>query len=74
MATKSLGFQSLLSLAVAEGATTPDPGQPGVWAWSTTLSRPVHWNGTRWSVNELITISDTAPSSPYEGQLWLDIS
>lgn len=74
MTRKSLSFEALPSLAIAEGATTPDPGQSGVWVWSSTLGRPVMWNGTNWSVNQLITVSDTAPSSPYTGQLWLDTS
>lgn len=74
MTTKSLRFESLPSLAIAEGATTPNPGQTGVWVWSTTINRPIMWNGTNWSVNQLITISTTAPSSPYTNQLWLDIS
>ncbi len=74
MARKSLSLEQLPRLALAEGATSPDPGTSGAWAWSTTLSRPMMWNGTVWSVNYLITVSDTAPSSPYEGQLWLDTS
>lgn len=49
MTRKSLGWQALPADAIAEGATTPDPGQPGVWAWSTTLSRPVYWSGSAWA-------------------------
>lgn len=49
MTTKTLSFKSLPNLAIAEGATTPNPGQTGVWAWSTTLVKPVFWNGTSWS-------------------------
>lgn len=74
MPRKNLSLELLPSLAIAEGATSPNPGSPGVWAWSSTLNRPVMWNGSSWSVNQLITISDTAPSSPYLGQLWLDTS
>lgn len=46
---KSLGYDQLLQLAVAEGATSPNPGITGVLAYSTTLGRPVHWTGTQWT-------------------------
>lgn len=49
MTTKTLSFKSLPSLAIAEGATTPNPGSPGVWAWSQTLTKPVFWNGSSWT-------------------------
>ena len=48
MTTKQLGYQAPPSLAIAEGATTPNPGIVGVSVWSTTLSRLVTWNGTLW--------------------------
>ncbi len=43
-----LALQGLPQRAIAEGATTPNPGAAGVWAWSTTLTKPVVWNGTAW--------------------------
>lgn len=46
---KELSFQKPLSLAIAEGATTPDPGQAGVTVWSTTLSKLVYWTGSIWT-------------------------
>lgn len=49
MPQQQLGYEQLLQLAVADGATTPNPGVPGVVAYSTTLSKPVFWNGTAWS-------------------------
>lgn len=49
MTASQLGFQALPPLAIAEGATTPNPGIAGVYAWSTTLVAPVLWNGTKWS-------------------------
>lgn len=50
MTTKQLSYKSLPSLAIAEGATTPDLGvdAKGAWAWSTTLACPVYWNGAKW--------------------------
>lgn len=45
---QDLSFRSLVSLAIAEGATTPVPSGNS-WAWSTTLNRPVFWNGTIWT-------------------------
>lgn len=46
---KSLGYDQLLQLAVAEGATSPNPGATGTLAWSTTTSRVVAWDGSKWN-------------------------
>lgn len=46
---KSLRYDQLLQLAVAEGATTPNPGITGVLAYSTILGSPVHWTGAQWT-------------------------
>ena len=48
MATKSLRYESLPSAAISEGATTPDPGLSGVRVWSTTLSKVMVWDGSKW--------------------------
>lgn len=53
MTTKTLSFKSLPQLAIAEGATTPNPGIAGVWVWSTTLSKPVIWTGSLWTAANL---------------------
>lgn len=49
MATKQLSFKGPPSLPIAEGATTPNPGIPGVQVWSSTLGRPVVWGGASWA-------------------------
>lgn len=49
MATKSLRFEAPPALAIAEGATTPNPGIVGVSVWSTTLLKPVYWTGSAWT-------------------------
>lgn len=46
---KELSFQKPLVLAIAEGATTPDPAQAGVTVWSSTLSGLVVWTGAKWT-------------------------
>lgn len=46
---RSRQFKELLEFAIAEGATTPVPLIGKAWAWSTTLNKPVYWNGTTWS-------------------------
>lgn len=48
MAIEQVRTQALPVLAVAEGATTPNPGGNG-WAWSSTLAKPVYWTGTQWT-------------------------
>lgn len=46
---QQLNYEQLPQIAIAEGATTPNPGGAGVVVYSTTLSKPVWWNGTSWS-------------------------
>jgi hypothetical protein len=48
MTTKQLGFRAPVSLAIAANATSPDPGFPGVWVWSSTTGTPLYWDGTAW--------------------------
>jgi hypothetical protein len=49
--TRQLAFKSIPTLAIAEGDTTPNLGAApkGAWAWSSTLSKPVYWDGTKWT-------------------------
>lgn len=46
---RNLNFQAPPSLAIAEGATTPNPGIVGVSVWSTILGRRVYWTGSLWT-------------------------
>ena len=48
---KFLDFPELPTQSIAEGATTPDPGQGGALAWSTgiTPNGLMAWNGTAWN-------------------------
>ena len=48
MTTRQLSFKSLPPIAAGHGTTTPDPGIPGVWAWSTALDAPIYWDGSMW--------------------------
>lgn len=59
------------ALAVAEGATTPAPDGRS-WIWSTTLSRPMFWDGARWRAASAISVGTTAPANPAVGDLWVD--
>lgn len=47
MGTPVLNHLLLPELAIAEGATSPDPGGKSV-VWSTTASKYLGWNGTSW--------------------------
>lgn len=51
MAKKLLGYQGLPQIAVAAGASTPNPGRAGVQAWSTTLAAAVIWDGYSWAAS-----------------------
>ena len=49
MTTEILNFQSLPRLPISIGSATPNPGTPGVIAWSTTENQVVIWGGVSWS-------------------------
>lgn len=67
---KEVSFQSPLSLAIAEGATTPNPGFAGARVWSSTLSRPVTWDGSKWTAKA--TASGATSSIQYNNAGTLD--
>lgn len=56
--------------AIADGASTPDPGKVGSYAWSTTLSKLVYWDGSAWHpVGGGAQVSGALPVLPvYEGE------
>lgn len=54
MTTPNLAFAAPPALAIAEAATTPNPGLVGVSVWSTTLGKPVYWDGTKWTVGATV--------------------
>jgi hypothetical protein len=68
MTTQTLAFKSLPQIAVSEGAPSPNPGLSGVWAWSTTLTAPVYWTGSLWTVG---STGGAAPASS-SGTITLD--
>lgn len=45
---KHKSFEIPPSAAIAEGATTPDPGGPGARVWSTTAGKTLEWDGNSW--------------------------
>ena len=51
MTTKQLSFKGPPSLAIAAGATTPDPGINGVQVWSTTENALVFWGSNSWELS-----------------------
>jgi hypothetical protein len=56
-----------VQLAVAEGATTPNPGTTNALAWSTTLGGMVRWTGTAW------TTYPTIPANPPGAANFLEV-
>lgn len=61
---KNLNFQAPPALAIAEGATSPNPGVVGVSLWSTTLGKPVYWTGTQWTAGATGGGGSTDPPGP----------
>lgn len=72
MATQELSFLAPLQLAIAEGATTPDPGFEGVRVYSTTLTKLVEWRGGAWHAVARVHVGTSAPTTPAVGDLWVD--
>lgn len=72
MTTKQLSFKGPPQLAIAAGATSPNPGINGVQVWSTTENALVFWDSTSWEVvGTTISIGTTAPANPAVNQLWI---
>lgn len=79
MPIRDLSFRAPPSMAVAVDATTP-VGALGAEIWSTTANRKLVWDGAKWADamgaggggGTSVTISDTAPSSPQNGALWIN--
>lgn len=69
---KQLSFTGSPQLAIAVGATSPDPGILGSIIWSTTESAPLLWNGTKWifAGSKPVFIGDTAPD-PLVHPIWI---
>lgn len=67
---KEVSFQAPLSLAIAEGATTPNPGFAGARVWSSTLSQPVTWDGSKWTAKS--TAGGSANSVQYHNSGLID--
>lgn len=49
MAIQEMSMTAPVARAIAIGATTPDPGSPGVRVWSTTALKTLEWNGSQWT-------------------------
>lgn len=68
---KDLSLRAPVSLAIAEGATTPAAAN-GALAWSTATSRVMQFNGTSWHALRATHVGTTAPSNPQVGDVWID--
>ena len=75
MARKQLTPEVAFSQAIADLATTPDPGGAaahGTCVYSTTTSRLMEWSGSYWRIVPSVTVGTTAPTSPRVGDVWID--
>lgn len=72
MATQDLSFAAPLSLAIAEGATTPNPGFDGTRVYSTTTQKVMEWRNGAWLSTARVSVGTAAPSNPAVGDLWVD--
>lgn len=64
---------ALSELVIPKESSTPLSGtETGSVRWNTTLSALEAWNGAKWDTTSKVTVSDTAPINPSNGDLWLD--
>ncbi len=64
---------ALCELVIPKETTTPTSGsETGSVRWNTTTSILQAWNGSKWDTTSKVTVSDTAPANPSNGDLWLD--
>lgn len=60
-------------LVVPKTADAPASGSlVGSVRWNTAQSIFQAWNGSKWDTTSKVVISDTAPTNPSNGDLWLD--
>lgn len=67
------GSTNHAELVVPINSTTPTSGTSvGSMRWDTDTSIFQAWNGSKWDTTSKVVVSDTAPSNPSNGDLWLD--
>lgn len=49
MTSRDYSFQAPPAMAIAVGATTPNPGVVGATVWSTTANKILVWSGSAWT-------------------------
>jgi len=64
---------SLAELVLPQESMTPmSSTNVGSIRWNTQSSILQAWNGAKWDTTSKVVVSDTAPASPSNGDLWLD--
>ena len=64
---------ALSELVIPKETSTPANGsETGSIRWNTTSSILQAWNGFKWDTTSKVTVSETAPANPSNGDLWLD--
>lgn len=64
---------ALSELVIPKESSTPSSGtETGSVRWNSSLSILQAWNGAKWDSTSKVTIGETAPVNPSNGDLWLD--
>lgn len=64
---------ALSELVIPKESSTPSSGtETGSVRWNTSTSILETWNGAKWDSTSKVTVSDSAPTNPSNGDLWLD--
>ena len=65
---------ALSELIVPGEADTPASGtEAGSVRWNTALSILQAWNGAKWDTTSKVSVTDSSPPNPSNGDLWLDV-
>jgi hypothetical protein len=55
-----------------ENITPASSTDAGSLRWNTSVKKLQSWDGSKWDNTNKVTVSDTAPASPQNGDLWWD--
>ena len=62
-------------LVLPSQTDTPASGsEVGSIRWNSTISRVEAWTGSQWTQSNRVAVQSQAPPSPFDGDLWMDMS
>lgn len=70
----SASGSSAAELIVPKATDTPNSGTAvGSVRWNASRAIMESWSGTKWDTTSKVTVSNTAPASPSDGDMWMSL-